>query len=118
MPGRMDFQGHLYPISGETSEERQRSLVESRFSADDQRMDWQTFTTLLIFAIAAGILLRRIGGFLRSGKTGSCGSCAGCGDTAKEKVPLQLVTLGSGTAPTKFAANSRNTADAEAEKTG
>jgi hypothetical protein len=114
----MNFQGHLYAISGETSEERQRSLVESRFCADDQRMDWQTSTTLLIFAIAAGILLRRVGGFLRSGKTGSCGSCAGCGDSAKDTVPLQLVPLGSGSAPTKFAANSLKPVDAEAEKTG
>lgn len=118
MQQRMDFQGHLYPISGETSQDRQRSLVESRFSAEDQRMDWQTSTTLLIFAIAAGILLRRVGGLLRSGKAGSCGSCAGCGDSAKDKVPLQLVPLGTGPVPTKFAANCREPADAEAEKTG
>lgn len=81
-------------------------------------MDWQTSTTLLILAIAAGILLRRVGRFLRSGKTGSCGACAGCGDSAKDKVPMQLVPLGSGNAPMKFAANSRRPVDAEAEKTG
>ena len=118
MQGRMDFQGHLYPISGETSQERLRSLVEGRFSTEDQRMDWQTSTTLLIFAIAAGILLRRVWGLLRSGKAGSCGSCAGCGDSAKDKVPLQLVPLGTGPVSTKFAANCREPADAEAEKTG
>ena len=113
----MDFQGRLYPISGETSPERQRSLVETRFSAEDGLMDWQISTTLLIFAIAAGILLRRVAGFIRSGKTGSCGSCAGCGDSAKDKVPLQMVALGAGPDPTKFAANRRETADAGAEKT-
>lgn len=81
-------------------------------------MEWQTFTTLMILAIAAGILLRRVAGLLRSGKTGSCGSCAGCGDSAKNKVPLQLVTLGSDTVPTEFAPNRRESSDAGAEKTG
>lgn len=81
-------------------------------------MDWQISTTLLIFAIAAGILLRRVAGFLRSGKTGSCGSCAGCGDSAKDKVPLQLVPLRTGPVPTRFAANRHETSDAGAEKTG
>ncbi len=114
----MDFQGHLYPISGETSQERQRSLVESRFSVEDQRMDWQTSTTLIVFAIAAGILLRRIGYFLRSGKTGSCGSCAGCGDSAKDKVEMQLVPLRTSITRTKLTANSRDTSDVGAEKTG
>gem|GEM_PF-6176093 len=112
----MGFRGHLYLISGETSQVRQKSLVESRFSAEDQRMDWQTSTTLLIFAIAAGILLRRVGGFLRSGKIGSCGSCVGCGDSAKDSVPLQLVPLRTGPVSTKFAANRRETSDAGAEK--
>lgn len=81
-------------------------------------MDWQTCTTLLIFAIAAGILLRRVGGFLRSGRAGSCGTCAGCGNSAKDKVPLQLVPLGTGPVPTKFVLNCREPADADAEKTG
>ena len=81
-------------------------------------MDFQTSTTLAIFAIAAGILLRRIGGFLHFGNSGGGGSCAGCGDSAKDKLPLQLVTLGECTVPTKFAADCHESSDAGAEKTG
>ncbi|RLT10270.1 MAG: hypothetical protein DWI22_04010 [Planctomycetota bacterium] len=83
-----------------------------------QLMDWQTSVTLLIFAIATGILLRRLGAFVSSGKIGSCGSCSGCGDTAKDTVPLQLVALGTGAVPSRIRANFGETADAGAEKTG
>ena len=81
-------------------------------------MDWQTSATLLIFAIAAGILIRRVWGILRSDKAGNCGSCAGCGTSAKDKAPLQLVALGTGTVLTKLAANCQEGSDAGAEKTG
>jgi len=81
-------------------------------------MDWQTSATLLILAIAASILLRRAGAFVRSGKVGSCGSCAGCGDSEKDKVAMPLVPLGTSMTPTKFTANFRETTDAGAEKTG
>ena len=80
-------------------------------------MDWQTSATLLILAIATGILLRRAEAFLRSGKVGSCGSCAGCGDSTKDKVAGQLVPLGTGITPTRITANLRDTSDAGAEKT-
>jgi hypothetical protein len=81
-------------------------------------MDWQTSATLLIFAIAAGILVRRVGVFVTSNKIGRCGSCPGCGDSAKDKAPLHLVALGTGTTPTKYTANSHETAGAEAGNTG
>ena len=81
-------------------------------------MNWQTSATLLILAIAAGILLKRVGAFLRFGKVGSCGSCAGCGDSTKDKAAVQLVTLGTGISPTRISANFRESSDAGAEKTG
>ncbi len=81
-------------------------------------MDWQTSATLFILAIAAGILLMRVGAFLRSGKIGSCGSCAGCGDSAQNKDAVQLVPLGIGITPMRITASFRKTSDASAEKTG
>lgn len=62
-------------------------------------MDWQTLTTFIIFAVAAGILCRRVWGFVRSGRAGKCGSCAGCGGTAKADTGLPLVTLGTESKP-------------------
>ena len=116
MQGRTNFQGRLYPISDENSQESQRSLVESLFSMDDQLMDWQTPTTFVILAIAASIMFKRLGAFFRSGKAGSCGSCAGCGDSAKDKVATQLVPLGTDTTQTKITANRSESLDAGAEK--
>jgi len=56
-------------------------------------MDWQVFTTFLILAIAAGMVLRRLGRFLRSSRSGQCGGCSGCGHSATKGAPLSLVQL-------------------------
>ena len=56
-------------------------------------MNWQTFTTFLILATAAGIIVRRVGIFLRSGKSGHCGGCAGCGHSEELSGLLPLVQL-------------------------
>lgn len=77
-------------------------------------MDWQTSTTILILAIAAGILLKRLTAFFRTGKTGSCGSCAKCGDSANESPPLLLVPLGTG----QSQPNDHRPSDAGTGKTG
>ena len=77
-------------------------------------MDWQTYTTLVILMIACGVLLRRLSAFFRASRAGTCGSCGSCGDSAKDKVELPVVPLGTGSA----AANRRGSQDAVAEKTG
>ena len=81
-------------------------------------MDWQTSITLVIFAIAAGILVRRAGAFLRAGRAGKCGSCAGCGDTAAAKPGPQLVPLGFGAKSEGIMPDLSRSSEAGVEKTG
>ena len=80
-------------------------------------MDWQTSITLVILAIAAGILFRRLGAFLHASRAGKCGSCVGCGDSAKDKAGLQLVPLRAAAKSEGIADHLRRSTEAGVEKT-
>jgi hypothetical protein len=58
-------------------------------------MDWQTITTFLILATAAGVIVRRLWLFLRSGRAAQCGGCSGCGQSEKSSKSPSLVQLGT-----------------------